>query len=80
MNLEGKFCKIACAKPQHSSEMDLPEIRMLKWLMGKITKVRIRNECFCVKVEVDPIMDKMRHSFVMIRTTDPNHYDLKDPL
>jgi len=44
MNLEGKFCKIACAKPQHSSEMDLPEIRMLKWLMGKITKVRIRNE------------------------------------
>jgi len=33
-----------------------------------------------VKVEVDPIMDKMRHSFVMIRTTDPNHYDLKDPL
>ncbi|KAJ7982614.1 Retrovirus-related Pol polyprotein LINE-1 [Quillaja saponaria] len=72
--LKGKFYKSAVrpamlygtecwsVKKQHSHEMGVAEIRMLRWMTGHTRKDRIRNEENRKKVKVAPIKEKMKEN------------------
>ncbi|KAJ7976905.1 Retrovirus-related Pol polyprotein LINE-1 [Quillaja saponaria] len=49
-------------KKQHSHNIGVAEMRMLKWITGHTRKDRIRNEYIRRKVEVAPIEEKMREN------------------
>ena len=47
-------------KKQHMHEMDVGEMRILRWMCGKTRKDKIRNERFREHLEVASIVDKIR--------------------
>ena len=54
-------------KSQHMHEMDVIEMRILRWMCDKTSKVKIRNECFRKDLQVASIGDKIKkNSFEMV--------------
>ena len=49
-------------KKQHVYKMDVMEMRMVRWMFGKIKKDKIRNECFQEHLGVTSIGDKIRET------------------
>lgn len=70
--LKGKFCRTS-TKPtrpcksscwivnrQHIQQMNLAEMRKLKWISGNIFKTGIRKEIIRDKLEITPREDKIK--------------------
>ena len=49
-------------KKQYTQKISVIEIRMLRWMCGKIRMDKVRNEDIRKLVEVAPIEDKMREN------------------
>ena len=49
-------------KKQHVSKMNVAEMRMLRWMSGKIRRDMIRNEQIRKMIVVTPIEEKMREN------------------
>ena len=49
-------------KKQHIQKISIAEMRMLRWMYGKTTMDRVRNENIRCLVGVVPIEDKMREN------------------
>ena len=74
LSLTGKFYRTAAVrlllygtecwaiKKQHTQKISVAEIRMLRWMCGKIRMDKVRNEDIRKLVEVAPIEDKMREN------------------
>ncbi|KAL5170118.1 Regulatory-associated protein of TOR 1 [Glycine soja] len=71
IKLKGKFYRTAvrpailygtecwAVKSQHENKVGVAEMRMLRWMCGKIRQDKIRNEAIRERVGVAPIVEKM---------------------
>ncbi|KAL5134814.1 Craniofacial development protein 2 [Glycine soja] len=71
IKLKGKFYRTAvrpailygtecwAVKSQHETKVGVAEMRMLRWMCGKIRQDKIRNEAIRERVGVAPIVEKM---------------------
>ena len=49
-------------KKQYINKMNVAEMRMLRWMCGKTTRNKVRNEWIRKMIEVAPIEEKMREN------------------
>ena len=49
-------------KKQHTQKISIAEMRMLRWMCGKIKMDKVRNEDICSLVGVAPIKDKINEN------------------
>lgn len=58
-----KICLHSCygwgVKNQHENKVSVLEMRMLRWLSGKIRRDKIRNDDIRENIGVAPIVEKM---------------------
>ena len=78
LSLKGKFYRTALRpsllygtkcwanKKQHTQNICVTEIRMLRWMYGKTRMDKVRNEDNCSLVRVAPIEAKMREPLTMV--------------
>ena len=53
-------------KKQHMHKMNIAEMRILRWMCGKIMKDRARNECFQEHLWVRTIGDKIKGTYLRL--------------